>query len=112
MESQEVALARLQEQMKTVIDGQHIAKESREKADDKLESISELILKMDRRVEKVEIQLASNAPTIEEFITIKHQVTGAGRAGKFLWAAGGIIIASAFYLREAIRNWLLGGGAS
>ena len=47
---------------------------------------------MDNRLKNVEDNLAKNEPTIEEFITIKHKVVGAGIFGKWVWAGAGAII--------------------
>ena len=106
-ESVEVQLARLQEQMRVMIEGMAEAKHSRNMTRDRLATMNDTIVTLDRRLENVEKQFASSAPTIEEFITIKHQVKGAGIAGKWLWAIGGFIIATVFSFREAIRNWLM-----
>ena len=107
MESAAVQMARLQEQMKTVIDNLDHASKSRERMSVKLEKVADQMDLFDRRMEKVEHQLATTAPTIEEFIMIKHQVKGAGIFGKWLWAAGGLLIGVVFTMREQIRAWFL-----
>ena len=43
--------------------------------------------KMEGRLKNVEDSFAKSEPTIEEFITIKHKVAGAGVFGK--WAGAG-----------------------
>jgi chromosome segregation ATPase len=104
----EVKLAILETQMKAVLEGIHEAREAREKRDEKLEvfygDMNQKMNSFDHRMEKVENQLASNAPTIEEFITIKHQVKGAGMLGKWAWMIGGFLIAFLFNARSHIKD--------
>lgn len=101
MESVEIQMARLQERMEMVTHQMT----RRESSDELLRT---LIERIDRRMEKVEGQLATSAPTIEEFITIKNQVKGAGFAGRWLWAIGGFLISTVFAFREQIRDWFVG----
>lgn len=55
---------------------------------------------MNQKMTMIEAQLASNQPTIQEFVTIKHKVQGAGAAGKWIWAAA----AAALTFIAAHRN--------
>ncbi|AWY08127.1 hypothetical protein HOT48_gp112 [Klebsiella phage ZCKP1] len=41
------------------------------------------------RLKRVEESITKSEPTIEEFITIKHKVAGAGIFGKWAWAVAG-----------------------
>lgn len=101
----EVQMARLQEQMKQVIDGMEHSRRLHEKSDERSDRMEQTIDRIDRRLNDVEKQLATNAPTIEEFITIKHQVKGAGILGRWIWAAGGFLIAFVFSMRAQIRDF-------
>lgn len=103
-------MARLQEQMKSVISSLVEAKNSREKSDDALQKLIMAVDNMGRRMETVERQLASNAPTIEEFITIKHKIAGGGFLAKWAWVIGGVIIALIYNGREAIRTFFMQAG--
>lgn len=47
---------------------------------------------MGNRLKNVEDSLARNEPTIEDFITIKYKVAGAGIFGKWVWAGVGAIL--------------------
>lgn len=105
-ETLEVQMVRLQEQLKAVITSLSEDRDSRKESDKQLTSIAISTANLDRRLEVVEKQLAKDAPTIEEFITIKHQVKGAGMLGRWLWLFGGMMIAGLFNAREAIRGFL------
>ena len=107
-QSSAVQLARLWERMDRVIDGQQKAEAREEKLDAHLNHTRQWQSDMSTRMAAVEKQLASNEPTIQEFITIKHRVQGAGLAGKWLWAAGGAILAVAAASREHIVSFLMG----
>ena len=98
-ESTEVQLARLQEQMKIVLEELHSAKDGRKAQYEQMSEIS-------NRLQKVESSLANQAPTIEEFITIKHKVVGAGLMGKWIWLAAGGLITFVYSNREALASWL------
>lgn len=109
VESVEARLARIDERWNIVVEELRDAKTSRKSQYDSTEALSALIAKIDSRVANVETALASAKPTIEEFITIKHKVVGAGIAGKWLWAAGGALLGLAATSREAIFHWLSKG---
>lgn len=102
----EVQIARLEERLNIVLAELQQARDSRKVQYEKLEIIGRSILEMDNRVESVEKSLAGHAPTIEEFITIKHKVQGAGMLGNWLWAIGGGLIGFVFSMREAIVGWI------
>lgn len=53
----------------------------------------------------VQTKLDGQTPTIEEFISIKQKVIGAGKIGKAIWAAGVFVIGVAYSSREAILHW-------
>lgn len=57
------------------------------------------------RLGNVEKALATAEPTIQEFITIKHKVVGAGALGKWLWAAGAVLIGWAYGAREHLLHF-------
>lgn len=105
-EAIEIQMARLDERFKAVLLGQEDAKLSRKHQYDQLEAIGQSITTIDNRLKSVESSLAKSAPTIEEFITIKHKVVGAGIAGKWLWAAGGFILSAAVFLSERFQSWI------
>jgi hypothetical protein len=81
---------------------------SRGKQYQSIDELKTAFIEMANRVKNVEDKLASTAPTIEEFITIKHKVVGAGQLGKWLWAAGAVLLGFIAGSREAIGHWLRG----
>lgn len=108
MESIEVQMARIQEQMKSLISELERSNRGREHTDSQIDKLSESMSKLHIRMEKVEEQLTSNAPVIQEFITIKQKVTGAGVAGKWVWAGCATAITLIATFREQIRAYFLG----
>lgn len=111
-ESNEVQLVRLEVQMTQVLSELRDSKESRSKQYESIEALRLAVQAMVPRVENVENKLAGQAPTIEEFITIKHKVQGAGQMGHWLWIAGAFLLGVAAKSREAILHWFVGGGSS
>lgn len=105
-ESVEVRVARLEEQLKFLVDDAKEAKISRKGQYDSIEALRQSVASMVGDVTDVKAKLAGQAPTIEEFITIKHKVVGAGKLGKGLWAAGAFLIGIVYSSREAILTWL------
>ncbi|NUM72746.1 hypothetical protein HUU40_00150 [candidate division KSB1 bacterium] len=97
----EIGFAVMQDQMKRIIEDNEDAKKSRKETYQKLEM-------MDKRLHLVEMHVSTAAPTLAEFIVLKHKVAGAGLLGKWLWAFGGVLIGVVFAGREAVKNWLLG----
>ena len=88
-QSGELLLVRLEERLKTLSENQSQDKRDREKLDETLSELKDSINNMDNRIKNVENRLAKSEPTIEEFITIKHKVAGAGIFGKWVWAGAG-----------------------
>lgn len=105
-ESLEVRVVRLEEQLKFLVEDAKEAGKSRKGQYESMESLRQAMVKMAGEVTEVKTKLAGQAPTIEEFITIKHKVVGAGKVGKWLWAAGAFLIGSVYSSREAILHWL------
>ena len=98
-EPTEVQLARLEERLNQVLQGMAQDRESRKQQYEKTEELA-------RRMGQVEQSLTQQAPTIEEFITIKHKVVGAGIAGKWIWAIAGGLITFLWAAKKEIAAWL------
>ena len=81
-ESGELLLVRLEERLKTLFENQTRDRQDREKLEETLAELRDSINDIGNRLKNVEDSLAKNEPTIEEFITIKHKVVGAGIFGK------------------------------
>ncbi len=100
----EAQIARMDERLNTIMNELVQARDGRKHQYEKLEDMGRSLLKLNSRVESVENSLARASPTIDEFITIKHKVVGAGIAGKWLWmfigATVGILASSRTYIME------------
>lgn len=101
-ESPEVQMARLEERLKTMMQWMAEAKNDQKANNEFLIKMEQSIIAIGSRVQGVEESLAKASPTIDEFITIKHKVVGAGIMGKWVWAIGGGIIGMLFAARETI----------
>lgn len=107
-ESGELLLVRLEERLKTLFDNQTRDRQDREKLEETLVELRDSINDIGNRLKNVEDSLAKNEPTIEEFITIKHKVVGAGIFGKWVWAGAGAIIGVLAAARREIFAWFAG----
>lgn len=106
VESVEVRFARIEEQFKFMIEDSKEARASRKIQYESIEKLGQAVTSMAAEVTDVKAKLAGQAPTIEEFITIKHKVVGAGKLGKVVWAIGAFIIGMLYANREFILSWL------
>jgi hypothetical protein len=82
------------------------AKVARKGQYEKAEEQSQLLTSMDGRMKTVEESLRQQAPTIEEFITIKHKVVGAGIAGRWTWVILAALVGLFCSMRTEIFRWL------
>lgn len=105
-DSTEVKIARIEERLIVLVNAEEQAREGRKQQYQTLENINRALLALENRVKDVENQLNKASPTIDEFITIKHKVVGAGVMGKYLWAFGAVVLTTLFNCREAILSWL------
>lgn len=94
--------------MKTLFENQTRERQDREKLEETLVELRDSINDIGNRLKNVEDSLAKNEPTIEEFITIKHKVVGAGIFGKWVWAGAGAIIGVLAATRREIFSWFAG----
>lgn len=94
--------------MKTLFENQTRERQDREKLEETLVELRDSINDIGNRLKNVEDSLAKNEPTIEEFITIKHKVVGAGIFGKWVWAGAGVIIGVLAAARREIFAWFAG----
>ncbi|ANJ65213.1 putative tail-length tape measure protein [Erwinia phage vB_EamP_Frozen] len=102
----QVQMARLEERLRIISEGLIQDRESRKQQYERAESLNTTMNAMDNRVKSIEESLARNAPTIEEFITIKHRVVGAGMMGKWVWVFVGGLLGIIFTMRMEIIRWL------
>lgn len=104
--SLEVQLAVISTQMGFIQQELAEAKTARKGQYEKMEEQSLVLATVESRLKKVEESLAEQAPTIEEFIAIKHKVLGAGLAGRWLWVFMAMLIGYAYSMRAEIFRWL------
>lgn len=104
----EVQLARVDERLKMVLDELNDSKNSRKAQYEAVESLRTDLVLLKKDVSDVKSQLATAQPTIQEFITIKQRVVGAGAFGKWLWVAGAALLGLIAGSREQILHWLTG----
>ena len=105
-ESVEVRVARLEENMKFLVKETEQAALSRKGQYAAIETIQRSVESMAATVAEVKTKLDGQAPTIEEFITIKHKVVGASALGKWIWAAAAFFGGILWSNKEAIGQWL------
>jgi hypothetical protein len=101
-----IQLAVLAEQMRYIRQEMDDAKTARKGQYEKAEEHSRILIQMDGRMQKVEESLQQQAPTIEEFITIKHKVVGAGLFGRWTWWVFAGLVGLFCSFRVEIFKWL------
>ena len=108
VESTEIQLARLDERMKMLLDRMEDNHQSHtqtrlwmRKTDDTLQGIGNRVLNVEASLKKAE-------PTIEEFISVKHKILGAGIAGRWMWVTFGTLLGIVISMRETIIRWFTG----
>lgn len=106
LESSDVKIARMDEQLKAVREDMVLARDSRKQQYEMIEQVNRTLVQMESRFANVEQKLAANAPTIQEFMDIKLKVQGAGIAGKWAWAIVVSVITFLFSIREAVLTWM------
>lgn len=111
MESTEIQLARLDERMKMLLDRMEENHESHVRTRAWMGQVDRTLHDIGSRVGNVETSLAKSAPTIEEFMAIKHKVIGAGIAGRWLWLGLGAILGLLISAREYIFRFFAGSGS-
>ena len=100
MESTDIKLARIQEQMRIVLENQQISQVDRNIMEKDITAIAKLIDKLDHRLETIEIQVSHITPTLIEFRELKHSIQGARKFGTWLW----VVIAGIAGFTVAIIN--------
>lgn len=99
-------MARLQEQMKTILTRLDEAKEESKGQKRWMREMSNTLSDVDRRLGGVEENFARASPTIDEFMVIKHKVVGAGLLGRWLWTGLGALLTFLYTIRETVFSWL------
>ena len=108
VESTEIQLARLDERMRMLLDRMEDNHNSHTQTREWMRKTDGTLQDIGNRVLNVEVSLQKAAPTIEEFIVIKHKIIGAGVAGKWMWATFGTLLGIVISMREQIIRWFTG----
>ncbi|UZV39859.1 putative tail-length tape measure protein [Xanthomonas virus PB119] len=100
-DSIEVLLARLEERGK-------VQAERTEQILQQLKDQGVRLVSVEQRTANVETSLTTQKPVIDDFITIKHKVVGAGQFGKWVWVIATATVTFILTSREKIALWLTG----
>lgn len=106
MESIEIQLARLQEQLKTVIRSIDDNKKLYKDTGDKIDKIENQLFDLGVRVSRLEDQLMKHSPTIEMIVSMQQQAKGIAKISKVLYVTGGIVIGTVLSFRSEILAWI------
>lgn len=101
-ESTEVLLARLDERLRNSQEQQAAILSGQKEQSDRL-------LVLEQQMGSVQMSLTTQKPVIDEFITIKHKVVGAGQFGKWAWVVVASLLSFLIGSKEFIQKWLTGG---
>lgn len=102
----EVSVAVIQEQLRQITADNAEARAARKAQYEQNERQSETLLKIDHRLEKVELWITQSDPTITEFRNLKLQAMGAGRLGRGLWILAGASIGAAATIVATWNKWI------
>lgn len=108
MESTEIQLARLDERMKMLLDRMEDNQKANHETQQWMSKTDTTLNTINSRVSSVESSLSKAAPTIDEFMAIKHKVIGAGLAGRWMWVTFGTLLGLVISMREQIIRWFTG----
>ena len=109
-ESPEVQIARLEERLKSLVLLLEKEEDNRMDMHQWMGSVDRTLAQMGGRIENVEKSLASSAPTINEFMVLKHKVVGAGVLGKALWVSSAALIGFLYGTKEHVIALFSRGG--
>lgn len=101
-ESAEVLMARLDERLKNFQEQQAQILSGQKEQSDRL-------LVLEQQMAEVRSSLTTQKPVIDEFITIKHKVVGAGQFGKWAWVVGASLVSFLIGSKDFLQKWLAGG---
>jgi len=104
--SVEVQLARMEERMEIILADLAEAKERRREQYVWNETIKGSLAVLNGRLANVESSMSEAKPTLAEFTRMKHEVNGAGKLGKWVWAIAGAAIGAIATSRGFILHML------
>lgn len=90
METTETRIARLDEQVKTLVDKVNKNQDAVANVNSWMASVDNTLSSMNYRFSSVEQNVTRSVEAINEFNSIKNKVIGASLAGKWVWTALGV----------------------
>lgn len=87
-----VAIAVIQEQLRSLIKDSEEARHARKNTYMAQEKRDEMLIRIEHRLEKVEAFITGASPTLMEFNALKLKAQGAGVVGRWLWTLAGVTI--------------------
>lgn len=100
----DIQLAVLDERLKAILQNMENERRDRVKMNEWMAETDRTLIGISLRLENVEANLAHNAPTLSEFVRIKHKVQGAGILGRWIWVALAGLIGFLYGAREQLLN--------
>lgn len=104
-ETSPVQLARLEERLSALVAEFALLRMDRKEEKEHVERVAASLNEISHRLKKVEDQVTLSAPTIQEFVTIRTKVAGAGIIGKWLWIGAAGLIGFIAGNREALAHF-------
>lgn len=90
----EVAIAVIQEQMRTLLEDSKEARHARKNQYMAQEQLAKTLMAVEHRLDKFENFVTGASPTLAEFNALKLKAEGAGTLGKWLWFLAGFSISA------------------
>lgn len=104
----EAQLARLDERLKNIADAINKEAKTASELREWLHKMDKSITSINNRVAVVESSLAKSAPTISEFVNLKHKIQGAGILGRWIWIIAAGMIGFLYGIKEKIFSFISG----
>lgn len=108
-ESIEVSVAVIQEQLRQIAADNAEARVARKAQYEQNERQSETMIRIEHRLEKLEVWATASDPTIKDVQTMQLKAQGAGWLGRWLWILAGASIGAAASMVGFWQRWFHGG---
>ena len=107
MDTNDIQLARLDERLKILIEQMSADKEEKSAILKWMQDTDTKLQKITNELENLKQTFSTAEPTISSFVKINNQVEGAGKLGKYLWLALGVLLGSIGYIKEFIHRMVV-----
>ena len=104
-DSNEVTLARYGERLTFIQEALVESKEDRKQLEAQVQKMFTLLSQVDNRVRLVEERLEEQTPILEEIVELKHEIAGAKKVTRWLWAALTVMSGIALSNKAALLEW-------